>query len=245
MRSLAPSSLAAATRAANPAIATGILVLLLAGVTASRAAAATRQPPGSPDRPAPAGEKPDDDEHEPVKPHGIELRWPSPSATFFARIDPPELPLRLVNRDAVAYAVAVQVLEDAGSLQTRRIGPPAFVTLPPGGTATAAIAFDEAVLLADLTHSGMVVALVTACPAGGGACVNAASDPLFFHRQGREHLVYGERVLCKRFGCGALQSRGKPEPGTWRVLGGGPLHGVAVEEENTPEPERPIDGGVQ
>lgn len=190
-----------------------------------------------------AARRSDDDEHGPFEPHGIELRWPAGSRTLFATLAQPSLGLRLVNLDPVAYAVVLTPLEDAGSLQTRRLGEPIAATLPPRGKGELTIRFGAG-LPRTLSHSGMVVALLTACPQDGGPCLNGASDPLFFHPQGDRWLVYGERVLCKRFRCGALaQKNVKLERGDWRVLGGGPLHAVASREEPDHEDEGFVDGG--
>jgi hypothetical protein len=138
--------------------------------------------------------------------------------------------------------VQVRVLEDAGSLQTRRIGGPLSATLPAGGTADVAVPFASQ-LPATLTHSGMVAALATGCPTESGDCVDGTSDPLFFHREGGGFVVYGERVLCETFRCGALAEDVKLEAGTWRVLGGGPLTGVPSHEEPEVEDDGYADGG--
>jgi hypothetical protein len=185
----------------------------------------------------------DDEEHGPFEPHGIRLGWPARSSTLFARLAQPSLTLRLVNLDRAAYAIVLTPLEDAGSLQTRRLGKPISATLPPRGKVELTVRFGAG-LPRTLSHSGMVVALLTACPQGGGPCLNGASDPLFFHPQGDHWLVYGERVLCKRFRCGALtQKNVKLERGDWRVLGGAPLHAVASREEPDHEDDGFVDGG--
>lgn len=180
------------------------------------------------------------DDHEPLAPHGIELQWAGaePAGSFYAELAEPTLSLRLVNRDRVGYTVIARTLEDAGSQQTRRTGPPATLTLAAGGTQELAVRFGGGDL-GRLTHSGMVTVVVEACPSQGGRCTAATSHPLFFHGGSGRVLVYGERVLCERFRCGDLSGTAEIEKGTWRVLGGGPLHGVIADDETA------VTGGVQ
>lgn len=179
------------------------------------------------------------DDQEEIAANGIEILWVSPSgatvpaASFYAELAEPSMTLRLVNHDRVAYTVTTRTLEDAGSLQTRRTGTPATATLAAGGTQNLAVRFGGA-NLAGLTHSGLVAVMLQACPTSGGPCVPGASDPLFFHAAAGRVRVYGESVLCSRFRCGDLAGTSEIEPGTWRVLGGGPLHGVATDEETVP-----------
>jgi len=187
-------------------------------------------------------------EHGPVTPHGITINWVgAPTETFFAELGVPVVSLRLVNLDRVAYVVRARSREDAGSLQTRRVNAPVSITLPAGGRKDLAVHF-AAGTSALFTHSGMVMVEIEACPAPGGACIGGASYPLFFHPVGRRFLVYGEKVLCQRFRCGALAGQTAPERGTWRVMGGGPLHATAVSEEppsDEDRAERVVDGGAQ
>jgi hypothetical protein len=246
------------SRALPSQLGAAVLALVLALLAAAELAAqepgggVTEARPTSPATAAPTAtraERPDDNEHEPVAAHGIQMAWPW-KPTFTARLEEPEILVKILNRDPVAYAVAIRVLEDAGTQQSRRIGPPLTATLAPGASLDLPVRFDGTLPLQPLTHSGLVVALLTACPVGGGPCVNGASEPLFFHRQGGRRVVYGEQVLCSRFHCGALLAQGgpaggKPEPGTWRVMGGGPLHVAPLDEEPGGEDERTIDGGVQ
>jgi hypothetical protein len=180
------------------------------------------------------------DDQEAVAPHGIELLWqgsPVPAESFYAELAEPLLTLRLINHDRTSYTLTARTLEDAGSLQTRRTGVPATATLAAAGTGTVAIRLGGAGLTG-LTHSGMVTVVVQACPTQGGPCVPGTPYPLFFHGSGGRVLVYGEKVLCSRFRCGDLYGTSEIEPGTWRVQGGGPLHGVNTNEET------PV-GGVQ
>jgi len=181
------------------------------------------------------------DDHEPLAPHGIEMQWAGgtePAESFYAELAEPEVSLRLVNHDRVGYTVLVRTLEDAGSLQTRRTGSPVTATLAAGGRQDLAIRFG-ATGLSRLTHSGMVTVIVQACPTSGGPCITGTSYPLFFHAAAGGVLVYGEGVLCERFRCGDLSGTAAVERGTWRVMGGGPLHNVGTDEETIPT------GGVQ
>ena len=173
------------------------------------------------------------DDQEEVAPHGVELLWQGgtvPAESFYAELAEPLLTLRLINHDRVAYTLTARTLEDAGSLQTRRTGAPVTATLAAGGTASLAIRFGGSGLTG-LTHSGMVTVAVQACPTQGGPCVPGTPYPLFFHGSGGRVLVYGEKALCSRFRCGDLYGTSEIEPGTWRVQGGGPLHGVSTDEE--------------
>ncbi|HKI00952.1 MAG TPA: hypothetical protein VKK31_03130 [Thermoanaerobaculia bacterium] len=172
------------------------------------------------------------DDHEAVASHGIEMQWAGGTGTaesFYAELAEPVVSLRLVNHDRVGYTVLARTLEDAGSLQTRRTGSTVTATLAAGGTQNLAIRFGGAGL-SGLTHSGMVTVVVQACPSQG-PCIGGASYPLFFHASGGRVLVYGEGVLCQQFRCGDLAGTTAAEPGTWRVLGGGPLHNVTTDEE--------------
>jgi hypothetical protein len=180
------------------------------------------------------------DDHTPLAPHGIELSWAGgePAGSFYAELAEPVVSLRLVNRDRVGYTVLARTLEDAGSLQTRRTGSPATVTLAAGGEQELAIRFGGGDL-ERLTHSGMVTVVVEACPSQGGRCTGGTSYPLFFHGKAGRVLVHGERVLCERFRCGDLSGTAEIERGTWRALGGGPLHGVIADDEAA------VTGGVQ
>jgi hypothetical protein len=180
------------------------------------------------------------DDHEPFAPHGIEMQWAGgtePAGSFYSELAEPVISLRLVNRDRVGYTVVVRTLEDAGSQQTRRTGAPMTATLAAGGTQSLSIRFGGTGLTS-LTHSGMVTAVVQACPAQG-PCLTGTSYPLFFHANGGRVLVYGETVLCERFRCGDLSGTTAIEPGTWRVQGGGPLHNVIADDETV------VTGGVQ
>jgi len=180
------------------------------------------------------------DDGEAVAASGIEMQWAAatgPAASFYAELAEPVLSLRLVNHDRVGYTVLARTLEDAGSLQTRRTGAPFTATLAAGGTQDLTVRFGGAGLTG-LTHSGLVAVIVEACPAQG-ACVRGASDPLFFHASAGRVLVYGEGVLCSRFRCGDLSGTTAVEPGTWRALGGGPLHNLSADEETA------ATGGVQ
>lgn len=184
------------------------------------------------------------DDHEPLPAHGIELYWAGGTSgeSFYAELAEPAVSLRLVNRDRAGYTVVARTLEDAGSLQTRRTGSPVTVTLAAGGEQELAVRFGNGDL-SRLTHSGMVTVVLEACPSQGGPCIGGTSYPLFFHgttsgNTGRV-LVYGERVLCERFRCGDLAGTAEIEPGTWRALGGGPLHGTVTDEETG------TAGGVQ
>jgi hypothetical protein len=237
-----PDSIASALGAAL--VLTGLVLLVPVPADGAGPTAATATAPAATvTAAAAAAHRSDDEEHGPFEPHGIELSWPAGSRTLFARLAEPSLRLRLVNLDPVAYAVVLAPLEDAGSLQTRRLGEPISATLPPRGQVELTLRFGAG-LPRTLSHSGMVVALLNACPLGGGPCLNGASDPLFFHPQGDRWLVYGERVLCKRFRCGALaQKNVKLERGDWRVLGGGPLHAVTSREEPDHEDDGFVDGG--
>ena len=176
------------------------------------------------------------DDHEAVAPHGIEIQWAGgtgPAESFYAELAEPVVSLRLVNRDRIGYTVLARTLEDAGSLQTRRTGAPLTATLGAGGTQNLAIRFGNAGL-SGLTHSGMVTVAIEACPPQGGPCIGGTSYPLFFHTSGSRVLIYGEGVLCQQFRCGDLAGNTTVvEPGTWRVLGGGPLHNVTTDEETT------------
>lgn len=179
------------------------------------------------------------DDHAPLPRHGIEMDWlgGEPDASFYAELTAPTLSLRLVNHDRVGYTVLARVREDAGSLQTRRTSPPQTVTLPAGGTQELTVRFGAGDL-ERLTHSGMVMVSIQACPSQGGPCIGGASYPLFFHGKTGRVMVYSEGVLCERFRCGDLNGTGEIEKGTWRALGGGPLHGVKANDETIP-------GGVQ
>jgi hypothetical protein len=173
-------------------------------------------------------------------PHGLHFRWPAPAATLLTRIAEPVLPLDVVNLDDVSYLLQIRTREDAGSLQTRRVGPPILVTIAARSSATIPIGFG-AELPAELTHSGMFAAFVVACPATttGGRCIAGGSEPLFFHQERGTFVVYGEAVLCQRYSCGALRVKvAGPERGTWRVMGGGALRAARVREEpDTTDPE--------
>ncbi len=184
-----------------------------------------------------------DNEEPPVAPHGLHFRWPVPAATLLARIAQPVLPLHVTNLDDVSYVLQVRTREDAGSLQTRRVGEPTIVTIAARSSAKIPIGFG-AELPTELTHSGMFTAFVVACPATGGRCIAGGSEPLFFHQEPGMFVVYGEDVLCRQFSCGALREAvASPERGTWRVMGGGPLLGARVHEEpDTTEPES-VTGG--
>lgn len=178
------------------------------------------------------------DDHSPLPRHGIEMDWLGGEDTsFYAELDAPTLTLRLVNHDRVGYTVVARTLEDAGSLQTRRNGTPTTVTLAAGGEQKLTIRFGAGDL-ERLTHSGMVMVSLQACPSQGGPCIGGASYPLFFHGKTGRVMVYSESVLCERFRCGDLNGTGEIEKGTWRALGGGPLHGVVAKDATVP-------GGVQ
>jgi hypothetical protein len=55
--------------------------------------------------------------------------------------------------------------------------------------------------------------------------------------------VYDEQLLCRRHNCGALTARIEREPGTWRVMGGGPLHDTTSREEPDGDDDGIVDGG--
>ena len=175
---------------------------------------------------------------------GIVMEWLLELGKAPASLKEPVIVLRLINfDDSVSYMGAIRTLEDHGSLQSRRVAEPFFVEIPAGGSVEVPIRFATK-LPRELSHSGLVVAMLTACPFDQRSCTNGASEPIFFHPGTGGTLVYNERQLCERFGCGDLRRTGTAEPGTWRVLGGGPLHRVKVNED--PEEhgdERIVDGG--
>jgi hypothetical protein len=181
------------------------------------------------------------DDLESVPLNGIALDWTGgdPDASFYAELSAPSLSLRLVNHDRAGYTVLVRTLEDAGSLQTRRISPPSTITLAAGGEQVVTVRFGAGVSFDQLTHSGMVTVSIQACPSQGGPCVGGTPEPLFFHGAAGRVVVYGESVLCGRFRCGDLYGTGEVEKGTWRALGGGPLQGIVASDETA------VAGGAQ
>ena len=215
----------------------GLSTVLAAGDLPRGAAEATVQAE------PPPRDRPDDHEEPPVAPHGLHFRWPAPAPTLLTRIAEPVLPLDVVNLDDVAYLLQIRTREDAGSLQTRRVSQPILVTIAARSSTTIPIGFG-AELPADVTHSGMFVAFVVACPASGGRCIAGGSEPLFFHRERGTFVVYGEDVLCQRFSCGALRVKvAGPEKGTWRVMGGGALRAARVREEPDSTDPEIVPGG--
>jgi hypothetical protein len=210
------------------------------GPVMSARADQTRDP--SADRPTHPRAEADDNEHGAVEPHGIEINWVWPAKTPGARLATPWMTLELRNIDPVLYEIQVRTLEDAGSLQSRRVSDPVRTTLFARDSLELPISFG-ADLRGDFTHSGMVVAVVTACPMDGG-CITGTSAPLYFHPDGGGFLIYDEALLCRRFRCGALAEPVRAERGTRRVMGGGPLHEVPSQEESDDEDDdRVVDGG--
>jgi hypothetical protein len=203
----------------------GLSTVLAAGDLPRGAAETTVQTAPPPE------DRPDDNEEPPVAPHGLHFRWPAPAATLLTRIPEPVLPLGVLNLDDVSYLLQIRTREDAGTLQTRRVGEPTLITIAARSSATIPIRFGAEVP-AELTHSGMFAAFVVACPVSGGRCIAGGSEPLFFHQERGTFVVYGEDVLCERFFCGALRVKvARPEKGTWRVMGGGALRGAPIREE--------------
>ena len=86
------------------------------------------------------------------------------------------------------------------------------------------------------------LAVHVAC-ATGSRCLTGTSEPLFFHPDGGGHLVYDETGLCRFFSCGALAGGETAERGTWRVMGGGPLHAAPSREEPGQESPNPVVNG--
>ncbi|MGH9239568.1 MAG: hypothetical protein ACRD3G_16120 [Vicinamibacterales bacterium] len=186
-----------------------------------------------------------DEEGHTVEPSGLAVGWAlPPSPRVAARLETPWLTLVLRNLDAAIYDVQVRTLEDAGTMQSRRVSDPVETTVVERGEHRLALVF-ATVLPAQLTHSGMVVAVLRACPRNGGACLTGTSPPLFFHLDGGEYLVYDEELLCRSYNCGALEERVRPEQGTWRVMGGGPLVDVPSREEpdEGDDDDVVVDGG--
>jgi len=164
----------------------------------------------------------------------------------------PANPVHLSGRDVrlqlegvgltMPYDVEIRTLEDAGSLQTRRLGQPLRDTLVAPFRLDVPVAFG-ATAPSQMTHSGMFVAVLKACTTAGG-CLTGTSEPLFFHPDGLGHVVYDETGLCAMFHCGALKGGETAERGTWRVMGGGPLHSAPSREEpGTDGGNVTVDGG--
>jgi hypothetical protein len=190
-----------------------------------------------------AADSDDGSEHGENESPEIKINWILPAATGLLQVYAPTIRLELLGLHVkTPLEVEVRTLEDAGSMQSRRVGKPIRETLVAPHRLEIPISFG-ADLPVCMTHSGMVVAVVRACEIGGG-CITGTSEPLFFHPDGGGFLVYDEQVLCQRFGCGALTGGGSPERGTWRVMGGGPLHAAPSREETADEDDdRTVDGG--
>lgn len=180
-------------------------------------------------------------EHDTDRSPAIRIKWLLPASS----------PVRVFGRSvrlelqgsglATPHDVEVRTIEDAGSQQTRRVGQPLRDTLVAPFRLEIPITF-AATAAATLTHSGMFVAVVKAC-ATGSRCLTGTSEPLFFHPDGGGHLVYDETGLCRFFSCGALAGGETAERGTWRVMGGGPLHAAPSREEPGQESPNPVVNG--
>lgn len=217
------------------------LALLAALVSRPSTGAPQGQLPNAPDRERTSGR--DQLEDEDLAADGIELNWRVPARDGETRLETPWLEIEFRNVDPDPYDIQLRALEDAGSMQSRRIGSPLTAVIAGGESLVMQFPFADGVP-AELTHSGMVVALVTACARDGiGRCTTGASAPLFFHPDRGGYVVYDEQLLCRRHSCGDLTGRTKREPGTWRVMGGGPLHGATSREEPEGDDDGIVDGG--
>lgn len=170
----------------------------------------------------------------------IQINWLLPASPV--RVYAPMVQIELLGiHVSTSMDVEVRLIEDAGTLQSRRVSEPVRDTLIAPYQLRMSVAFAEK-LPDQMTHSGMVVAVVRACPPRG-RCLTGTSAPLFFHPDEGGFLVYDERALCAYFRCGDLRGTAAQQRGTWRVMGGGPLHAVTSREEPADEPETVVDGG--
>ena len=188
-----------------------------------------------------AGFASDDAEHDDDKSPEIRINWLLPSNPV--RLFAPAIRLELAGAGLTApMEVEVRSIVDGGTLQSRRVTAALRDTLAAPYRIEIPLRFDAGVS-SQMTHSGMIVAVVRAC-ATDGRCLTGTSAPRFFHPSDGGFLVYDEKGLCQFFGCGALGGASTAERGTWRVMGGGPLHAVPSREEPGYEAEVPVvEGG--
>jgi hypothetical protein len=214
------------------------LILSSSAITRAGAGLTQLSPPDLPGSTATSAS--DDAEHDEGKSPEIRINWLLPSTPV--RLFVPAIRLELAGMGLTApMELEVRSIVDGGTLQSRRVTPAVHDTLVAPYRIEIPLRFDAGVAT-QTTHSGMIVAVVKAC-ASDGRCLIGTSPPRFFHADSGGFLVYDEKGLCQFFGCGALGSPGTPERGTWRVMGGGPLHAVPSREEPGGEVEVPVVAG--
>ncbi len=171
--------------------------------------------------------------------HGISVVWEMPADEPLVLAG--ALGLRLENNDRLDYIVTTRAHGDTGTYRSRVRGGDSETLLRAGSARELAMSVAGRDL-GEMEHSGQLRVSFEACPVNGGDCLIGTSDPIFFHEQDELTLVYGESVLCERFGCGDLRGASDHEPGTMRVLGGEvPATIVADEEERDSELEPTLE----
>lgn len=175
-------------------------------------------------------------EHRAPQPRGVfvELADGAEDDDFEQQAD--ELSVHVLNLDAAPYAVMARVVGDAGTMSSRTISEPIELVVGPTSVEQVQVSVSKAQLRGQ-DHSGMLAVQILSCAtraAEPGRCKVATSNPRFFHVDRADGALrfYNSRVLHKRYGAGAFSADVHDiEPGTTRVMGGGPIHDAIADED--------------
>jgi hypothetical protein len=180
-------------------------------------------------------------EHPGDAPAGVVLDWEHAEELSEGRVA-----LSAINLDDEPFELRVTAIGDLATMASRKLGAPVNAAIPAKGSLRVEVELDAAAM-ADMEYSGFFAVHVSACPLreeGELSCRTSVSAARFFHPVGDAIAVYGEEQLAAKHQNGDFRGLNKDQalvPGTFRVMGGGPLHTPSPREIDEPrEQDRPI-----
>lgn len=184
-------------------------------------------------------------EHPGDAPSGVILDWErSSETTHDGRVR-----FNAINLDDTPAELRVTAIGDLATLASRELGTPTDLLLAPNTAQAFELQLDPA-KAASLEYSGFFAVHVSACPlreSGELDCRSAVSAARFFHPSDEGLEIYDETTLASKHHNGDFAGRSdlSQVPGTFRVMGGGPLHTPPpLEREERAPVELPVDPSV-
>ncbi|MCK6546283.1 hypothetical protein L6R52_10570 [Myxococcota bacterium] len=154
-------------------------------------------------------------------PSGVVLDWDHEGE----RVSDGFLSFTALNLDDEERDLEVTAIGDRATISSRALGPSVRARLAAKAGARLEVELDPRAL-EGMEYSGFVAVHVSACPTGVDTevnCQTAVSAPMFFHPVERGLVVYGEELLLSKYRSGDYRGTSDVEPGTLRVMGGGPI----------------------
>lgn len=154
-------------------------------------------------------------------PSGVVLDWDHEGE----RVSDGLLSFTALNLDDEERDLEVTAIGDRATIASRALGPSVRARLAAKAGARLEVELDPRAL-EGMEYSGYVAVHVSACPTGVDTevnCQTTVSAPMFFHPVEHGIAVYGEELLLAKYRSGDYRGTGDVEPGTLRVMGGGPI----------------------